>query len=125
MSIDAAVEIAQVVAQNADRVAGGDAGMGTAREENEPERGQGQGPGQAKPPPRVEIYRLGEAGHSFLVDNPLAMVDAIMRSMDVQRVRACVAINAGMIRMSQVALVVVVHAAVLQLIWSGMYSHMH
>ena len=115
MSVDAAVEIAQIVAQNADRVAGGDAGMGTVGEENEPGRGQGQGQGQgqAKPPPRVEIYRLGEAGHSFLVDNPLAMVDAIMSSMDVQRVRACIAINAGMIRMSQVALVV--HAALLEL----------
>jgi pimeloyl-ACP methyl ester carboxylesterase len=33
-------------------------------------------------PKRAEIYRLGAAGHSFLVDNPLALADAILLAMD-------------------------------------------
>ena len=73
MTIEAAVEIAQAVNCKAFENAGGrlrteDQGLGT------------------KPTPRVEIYRLGGAGHSFLVDNPLAMADAILRSMDVSQV---------------------------------------
>lgn len=34
---------------------------------------------------RYEVYKLGNCGHSFLVDNPLALVDAIMMSLDVSK----------------------------------------